>query len=92
MGAFVEVNWIIMWFSIWLVSISVKIKLYVKEIYYSYTGLDCYSKTRIFENFARAFLLRFVCGTERFRKKPIPSFLYHLTDSLSTIFDNLFNK
>ena len=68
MGAFVEVNWIIIWFSISLVSTSVKIKLYVIEIYYSYTGLDCCSKTRIFETFVRAFLLCSVCGTERFRK------------------------
>ena len=39
-----------------------------------------------------AFLLPSVCVSERFCYTPSPSSLYNATDSLSTIFDNLFNK
>ena len=55
-GIFVDVNWII-WRT------RVKIKLCIKENYYSQIGLDCYSRTKIFEYFQNSFLLTFCLWT-----------------------------
>ena len=84
-GIFVAVICIIIWSAIWLVNTSVKINLYVNEIYCLQIGLNYCSKTTIFEYFHNSFPLMFCLLT-------CPSSLSNPTDSLSEIFEDLFKK